>query len=1573
MLGLATGAVRAQASTPASSKLVVIPFENQSYDDIIASSQAPYLNTLISQGTLFTHYTAVADGSNPNYLAMTSGLTAAVTPPSPNVFQALDAGGISWKELMESMTGTCGAGSAGNVPGSTDPLYSSDHDPVVSGYQGNTTCSTNDIPLTASSLNSTNLPSFTYLVPNECDDMHTAIATNQSCPAYFGPTSGSSEINIGDNWLSKVVPSLLAQSNVTVLITWDEWNSETGTTPLEHIVTLEVGAGVTAGGFDNNSYTHYSLEAGLYRYLGLGTAPNNGATALALPIPASGAPPYPGQSNPITKENSQPGTTSWLLNGNVTVDEVNQQVEGYASATSVNVGSPITFYVSVNPKQTYTIDIYRFGYYQGLGGRFMMEVANLNGVTQPSCPMDSATGMIACNWAASYTLNVPTTWVSGVFLAKLTNAQGYQNYIIFVVRNDSDHSALLYQLPFNTYQAYNAWPNDIPAGGTYPVTGKDLYDPDSSTTLTGLGTQRAVEVSYDRPYAENSGAGPFLNWDANDVAWLEQQGYDVSYTTSVDTDLSPPSVLNHKAVISGAHDEYWSMTMFNNVSAARNSGVNLAFLGADSVSWQIRYAPNAAGVPDREIICYKSATLDPVQNNTITVHFDDPQVDVPEQALVGGVHGGQQLGSSSATPVPFIVENSSNWVYTNTGASNGESIPNVVGYEIQSYDSVFPSPTSAPGTYQLLSNSPVINSNNAQVYQNASIYQAGSGAWVFSAASIEWGWSLFDFGFSIGGDDHPDYANSFIQIMTANVLNKFSAGTLPLPAAPTNLRAVPSTSSVSLTWTDNDATATYEIDRSTDAGFSTFTTVSLPAGTTNYDDTGLSSDVYYYRLFAIDANGESPYVPVNAATISYAALVAGRSGLLAHWRLGDASGTTAYDTTGTYNGTYVNTPTLGVPGAITNDSNTSVTFNGTSQRVTLPSFPSIGDFSIEGWTHLTNASVNNNTLYGGSGTVRLLARPGTAGYPTAAYAGVTLNGTEYYLQPPSPASNIDTWVDWVLTRQGSALTLYRDGIQIAQRTDLPATATAIINGYIASQSNSVYYLAGGVQDVALYTQALTSDQVSDAYVAALNGVAPSAFPVTPAGFAAHPGASAVTLSWIDGDTSSSYLLYRSTTTSFATPITISLPPGTSSYTDTALGQGVFYYRLVATSPIGQSSYVYANAATISYAALVAGRNGLLAHWRLGENSGTTAWDTTGTYNGFYVGGPTLGSPGAITSDPNTSVTYNGSSQRVTLPSLPSVGDFSVEGWTYLTNGSVNNNTLFGGSSVQLLPRPGNSTYPTAAYAAVTLNGTLYALQPTSPASNINTWVYWVLTRQGGTLTLYRDGSPIAQRTDLPSTATTSLSGYIADQSNGAYYLTGRVQDVALYNQALTGQDVANGFTAGLNGLAPTPPAPPGTPYYNAVRSESTLRAYWRLGESRGTTAFDATGTYNGTYVNGPNLGSPGAIVNDPDTAATFNGSNQRVTLPTLPSVGDFSIEGWTYLTNASVNNNTLFGSASAVQLLARPGTGSYPTAAYAGVTLGVTQYVLQPNSPASDMNTWVYWVLTRQGGTLTLYRDAVPI
>ncbi len=65
--------------------------------------------------------------------------------------------------------------------------------------------------------------------------------------------------------------------------------------------------------------------------------------------------------NPIVTENQNPGTAAWVLTKQS--DDVNGQVLGYASDVSVPVGKNITFQISVKPSQTYSIDIYRMGYY----------------------------------------------------------------------------------------------------------------------------------------------------------------------------------------------------------------------------------------------------------------------------------------------------------------------------------------------------------------------------------------------------------------------------------------------------------------------------------------------------------------------------------------------------------------------------------------------------------------------------------------------------------------------------------------------------------------------------------------------------------------------------------------------------------------------------------------------------------------------------------------------------------------------------------------------------------------------------------------------------------------------------------------------------------------------------------------------------------------------------------------------------------------------------------------------------------------------------------------------------------
>ncbi|HKW78505.1 MAG TPA: N,N-dimethylformamidase beta subunit family domain-containing protein, partial [Candidatus Limnocylindria bacterium] len=426
--------------------------------------------------------------------------------------------------------------------------------------------------------------------------------------------------------------------------------------------------------------------------------------------------------NPIVVENRSAGTTTWM-HGPLNADDTNLQIKGYWSSTSVRPGDSITLFVTVTPAQTFTLDLFRMGWYGGAGGRQRLHLGPLDGITQRACVPDPQTGLIECGWTPTYALTIPADWTSGMYLGLLTNAAGYQNHVLFVVRDDRP-APYLYQMNIATDQAYNNFPND-------GLTGKSLYSFNSFGPLTMSGETRAVKVSFDRPYADFG----FKQIDTLEfIRWIEREGYDVTYSTSIDTHERGSALLQHRAFLSVGHDEYWSKEMRDAVEAARDAGVNLAFFAADAAAWQIRFEPSTAGVPDRVIAEYRSAALDPVQGPATTVRFRDPPLDRPEQTLVGVISEGMISGG---TPLAdYVVTNSSHWLYTGTGFHDGDTVPGIVGYEMDRFLTGYPAPAGTMRT--LLSASPYTDFAGVSRVANSSIYRAPSGAWVFASGTIGW-------------------------------------------------------------------------------------------------------------------------------------------------------------------------------------------------------------------------------------------------------------------------------------------------------------------------------------------------------------------------------------------------------------------------------------------------------------------------------------------------------------------------------------------------------------------------------------------------------------------------------------------------------------------------------------------------------------------------------------------------------------------------------------------------------------------------------------------------------------------
>lgn len=482
--------------------------------------------------------------------------------------------------------------------------------------------------------------------------------------------------------------------------------------------------------------------------------------------------------NPVQRENARAGASDWQL----TTPAANREIEGYASRTSVNRGESLNLFVNT-AEASYTIDVYRMGWYEGAGARLILGGIQRTGRRQPMPDQDPATGLIECDWTDPYVLtmddpNDPTKWVSGVYLAKLTaGTSGRQSYIVFVVREDARPSEYLFQASVTTYQAYNNW------------GGKSLY------AFNSADGRPAHRVSFNRPYAispnplatSGNGAGDFLTtnsvpptdpaspagWECNMVRWLEREGYDVTYSTSLDTHADPTLLLAHKVWLSVGHDEYWTWEMRVNVERALAHGVSLAFFSGNVSYWQVRIEPSrSAREPNRTIVSYKDEAMredpyaldgDPTNDHLVTVRWREPPVNRPEEALIGVMYDGNPVDQD------IVIRDETHWVLSGTGLRAGERLPGLLGYEVDRQFGYAPSGTAivAHSPYQV---------GQDTFYADMIVYRHPGGASVFAAGSIQWSWGLDDFN---APRLRTPRLHPAVQHMTRNVLARFAGDVFP--------------------------------------------------------------------------------------------------------------------------------------------------------------------------------------------------------------------------------------------------------------------------------------------------------------------------------------------------------------------------------------------------------------------------------------------------------------------------------------------------------------------------------------------------------------------------------------------------------------------------------------------------------------------------------------------------------------------------------------------------------------------------------------------------------------------------
>ena len=261
-------------TNPQFGHVFIVVEENASYADVIGSSSMPYFNSLANTYGLATNYYANLHPSIPNYFELTVGKTLTIddsqTPQSfpvsdDNVVRELLAAGKTWKSYAEDLP------SAGYTGGNT-AKYLVRHNPLayLTDVQNTPAQAQNLVPFSefAADLPTANLPQYSFIVPNSCDDAH-------DCP-----------LSTADAWLKTNIDPLINspvfQKDGLLIIVFDEGPTLDFTQGGGHVAAVVISPFSKPAYKSIALYQHQSVLRITLEGLGVTKLPGDAAAAPAM-------------------------------------------------------------------------------------------------------------------------------------------------------------------------------------------------------------------------------------------------------------------------------------------------------------------------------------------------------------------------------------------------------------------------------------------------------------------------------------------------------------------------------------------------------------------------------------------------------------------------------------------------------------------------------------------------------------------------------------------------------------------------------------------------------------------------------------------------------------------------------------------------------------------------------------------------------------------------------------------------------------------------------------------------------------------------------------------------------------------------------------------------------------------------------------------------------------------------------------------------------------------------------------------------------------------------------------------
>ena len=558
---------------------------------------------------------------------------------------------------------------------------------------------------------------------------------------------------------------------------------------------------------------------------------------------------------------------------------------------------------------------------------------------------------------------------------------------------------------------------------------------------------------------------------------------------------------------------------------------------------------------------------------------------------------------------------------------------------------------------------------------------------------------------------------------------------------------------------------------------------------------------------------------------------AASSGLVAAYAFNEGSGTTVTDLSGNGNNGTISGATWTTSGKYGD----ALQFNGTSSLVTIPNSASLQlttGMTLEAWVDPTTVNKNwRDVIYKANDNFYLEATSTNASKPDA---GMIAGGTyaDAYGTSALPAN---TWSFLTETYNGSTLDLYVNGTLVSSTAHTGNISTSTNPLQIGGDSLYGQYFAGTIDEVRVYNVALTAAQIqSDEVTPIASGdTTPPSAPGTLTATAASSGE--IDLSWgaaTDNVGVTGYNIYRCAGAGCSSFTDIGSATATT-YRDTSVSPSTSYtYEVDAVDAAGNVG-PYSNTAS---ATTPAAPSGLVAAYSFDEGSGTTVDDASGNGNNGTVSNTTWSTAGKY----GGALQFNGTSSVVTIPNSASLqlsSGMTLEAWVDPSTVNANYRDVIykANDNFYLEATSDNASKPDAGLIA----GGTYADAFGTSALTTNTWAFLTETYNGSTLGLYVNGTLVSSTPHTGAIATSTNPMQIGGDSLYGQYFAGLIDNVRVYNIALTAAQIQTDMTTPVGSSSGgSGPTQPGTLTATAVSSGEIDLSWGASADPSGVTGYD---------------------------------------------------------------------------------------------------------------------------------------